>query len=281
LVAEAFSPDGFAVWAHNEGETGDSCGVYGQSDSENGIGVYGRVPEIQGSGSTIAVYGRMEEWSGRAVYGEATTTGGVNYAIRGHTNSPSGFAGYFTGGRNYFEGNVGIGVTNPMARLHLGGVAGIDGLIFPDGTLQTTAAVGGSGDSLWSASGSDIFYNAGRVGIGTSSPTQKLHVVGNARVDGTVGIGTTPTTVSSLHVAGDRLVGVTAQTSSTLGRAVRGEATAGSGDTVGVHGRANSPEGIGVLGDATTRCQRTGIGRHGNRSVRRSYRCGRRSGRLW
>ncbi|MCD5396738.1 MAG: hypothetical protein LRZ98_01090 [Candidatus Pacebacteria bacterium] len=39
-------------------------------------------------------------------------------------------------------GNVGIGITtNPTAKLHIGGVAGVDGIRFPDGTKQTTAPV--------------------------------------------------------------------------------------------------------------------------------------------
>ena len=37
-------------------------------------------------------------------------------------------------------GNVGIGETNPQAKLHIGGTAGVDGIKFPDGTTQTTAA---------------------------------------------------------------------------------------------------------------------------------------------
>jgi hypothetical protein len=37
---------------------------------------------------------------------------------------------------------VGIGTTTPTAKLHIGGTAGTDGIRFPDGTLQTTAAAG-------------------------------------------------------------------------------------------------------------------------------------------
>jgi len=39
-------------------------------------------------------------------------------------------------------GNVGIGVTNPTAKLEIGGTAGTDGIKFPDGTTQTTAPCG-------------------------------------------------------------------------------------------------------------------------------------------
>jgi hypothetical protein len=70
-------------------------------------------------------------------------------------------------------GHCGIGVTDPDTTLHLGGVAGVDGIRFPDGTLQTTAI---SGD-YWAETGSDDIYynNIGRVGVGTNSPDSKLH----------------------------------------------------------------------------------------------------------
>jgi len=43
-------------------------------------------------------------------------------------------------------GNVGIGTAAPGAKLHVAGTAGVDGIMFPDGTLQTTA-----GGASWSS----------------------------------------------------------------------------------------------------------------------------------
>ena len=40
----------------------------------------------------------------------------------------------------------------------------------------------------WMKSGIDVYLPSGNVGIGTSTPGQKLHVVGNAKIDGNLGI---------------------------------------------------------------------------------------------
>lgn len=45
------------------------------------------------------------------------------------------------------------------------------------------------GSSLWTQNGSNIHYSTGNVGIGISSPTEKLSVEGNSRFGGTVFLG--------------------------------------------------------------------------------------------
>ncbi|HKQ47646.1 MAG TPA: hypothetical protein VJZ71_06230 [Phycisphaerae bacterium] len=77
----------------------------------------------------------------------------------------------------YNDGNVGIGTATPTAKLEVVGTPGVDGIKFPDGTLQTSATTGAAG--FWSASAANIFSNnAGTVGVGTGTPDAKLHVAG-------------------------------------------------------------------------------------------------------
>jgi hypothetical protein len=52
------------------------------------------------------------------------------------------------------------------------------------GTALENADGGGGGSSVWSLTGSDAYYTAGNVGVGTASPSVTFDVAGNAKVSG-------------------------------------------------------------------------------------------------
>ncbi|HMK38528.1 MAG TPA: tail fiber domain-containing protein [Bacteroidota bacterium] len=53
-------------------------------------------------------------------------------------------------------------------------------------TAAYAKVAGSGGSNPWLNSSSDIYFNAGNVGIGTASPVEKLHVYRNAQLDGDI-----------------------------------------------------------------------------------------------
>jgi hypothetical protein len=117
----------------------------------------------------------------------------------------------FTGNQTVANGNVGIGTTSPQQLLQVGDstVAGSQGMIhfgshtsdsisgaardWDIGVPQTGSNVTGFGYSfvirdLNASANADVVvqFATGNVGIGTNSPTSKLHVIGNILGTGTI-----------------------------------------------------------------------------------------------
>ncbi|MCG3132020.1 MAG: hypothetical protein FLDDKLPJ_02830 [Phycisphaerae bacterium] len=113
-----------------------------------------------------------------------------NYLAFGHSGASEDFMGYANqtfffkdspGGGDETQPNVvvggklGVGVDEPAAALHVAGEPGVDGIMFPDGTLQTTAASAG-----WSLSGNSN-TNPGLHFVGTTDHHPVSFRVNNMR----------------------------------------------------------------------------------------------------
>ena len=72
-------------------------------------------------------------------------------------------------------GNMGVGTTIPAYKLDVSGDINFTGTLYNNGVAFSG---GGGGSSQWTTTGANIYYNNGNVGIGTTTPSFKLHISG-------------------------------------------------------------------------------------------------------
>jgi len=153
-----------------------------------------------GSNSVSNLYGlRVSE---ATVFGSENNYGiWVNDAYGGIGDNYS----IYSVGDNYFGGDVGIGVNPPNAKLDVNGNVNVRDTLFiggiaddpaPDSVLTIVdgevmkAAYGSGTDADWQISGDDMYsMPTGNVGIGTTTPEEKVDVLGNFKLDGNAAIG--------------------------------------------------------------------------------------------
>ena len=204
--------------------------IYGEGN-HGSIGVYGKSGSPLGNG--IGVKG---EGDGDGVYGYCPDANAV------HGKTENGYAGYFEGPKNYFEGKVGIGtkIIYPPAKLDLIGKIKItDGTQVPAYVLTCIDANGlgewrppcclgslkgyGTPGRIAKFTGSElsleigdssIYETGGKIGIGTTSPTEKLEVSGKIKATGAAAL---PGSIISGTNTADYGIGVYGESNSGFG----------------------------------------------------------------
>ncbi|MDO9254616.1 MAG: tail fiber domain-containing protein [Bacteroidales bacterium] len=147
------------------------------------LGTSGAISTL--SSGNYGIWGESASPSGIGVYGVNKTSSGNTYGVFGDVYSSSGFSGFFQGGKFYIKGNTGIGTQNPTAKLEVSGQVKITGGSPGAGKVLTSDGVGLATwqtpeQNLWSKNSNNIYYNAGDVGIGLNNPAGMLEINGNS-----------------------------------------------------------------------------------------------------
>lgn len=181
---------------------GETWGGLFQIQGSSGAGVRGLSNSATGTGK--GVWGSSAGASGIGVHGTNSSATGTTYGVRGFVSSTTGYAGYFEGGRNYFEGKVGLGTTSPANPLSVVGDTDITGRVSigitgADARLLVRGTTGEDAFRVRVDGGTKLLVkDNGGVGIGANFGTVPAN---GLRILGAVGIGIDPT--ESLHVSGN------------------------------------------------------------------------------
>ena len=184
---------------------GEKLSIVGRTSSKTGYLL--DIEEDRGTNYTGGFASKALSFS----YGDSVMAG---VGVMGSSTNSVGVPNYFyinVGPKNHNDysqpqmvvkanGRIGIGMTNPRSPLTVSGIieSTSGGFRFPDGTIQSTAATGGSGSIVHSATQNIQLNNhwlsgdggnegvfvasSGNVGIGTTAPNEKLEVNGSVLI---------------------------------------------------------------------------------------------------
>ncbi len=212
-----------AIAATNSAATGITSGVYGESASTAGTGLYGHASAT--SGYTYGVYGGSVSTWGSGVYGKCSATAGFAVGVYGESDSAEGPGVY---GRNDHTQGTAAGVY---------------------GRSNSTSGMGVYGYALRTTG-----YSFGVYGTSVSPDGQGVHGEATATTGSSSGVcGTCASTNLAKGVYGiawattGYTYGVCGWSRSDAGHGVAGLAESTSGGTFGVYGEDFSPSGFGVF----------------------------------
>lgn len=175
-----------AIYGLCTNASGNTTGIYGQSNSTGGQGVFGFASAA--TGTTTGAYGQSASATGRGVYGLATGTTGTNFGVAGEARGPfgSGVSGLATSNNSSATAN---GVRGESEAVFGAGVYGV-----ATHATGVTYGVRGSATSPngWAGYFSGRGYFSSNLGIGVSlldGPLARLHVVNNGVQLGAAAIG--------------------------------------------------------------------------------------------
>ncbi|MCL4210299.1 MAG: tail fiber domain-containing protein [Phycisphaeraceae bacterium] len=215
---------------NDSGETGGSLGG-GAGSGGNGGGGAGAPSRPNGPGLPGGGFG-----------GGSGGLGGGGWGNEGEMGEPDGGGWQLGNGFVWTTDRVGIGTSNPNSGTQLHVVSNKFKTLWVRNTNAARHAI---------FSNSGLTYLEGNVGLGTQTPTERLHLVGgtgrfeNSATSGNALLG------QSLAATGNTAAG-RFENSSTSGNAVFAQALATSGITYGVQGQSASSTGRGVYGIATS-----------------------------
>jgi len=256
---ECRSTAGTGVSGSSSAPTGNTIGVFGQSYSPTGRGVYGEVAFLNDTDQGALGGSAGSSDSAVGVFGIARAPTGINYGVYGRSDSTSDDAAGVVG-----EAGAGVGATyggrfqsfSPIGTGVYGN--GADGVSGESNAMNGNGVVGECNNGAF-AYGVLGTTNTGYGVYGVSQSTSGRGVVGvgNADTGATYGVYGLSYSPSGRGVYGEASIGSGSayggefRTGSTSGRGVFGFASAVTGFTNGGWFQTASNSGNGVVGQAT------------------------------